>query len=175
MYGFRVPCVFLGILHESYWFWAIEFRNFCGHTVDGRSPAKQLRLVVHPFIPSSFTKRFFTSQVVVFSPDFVTPSTVCQDAIKTTDLDTWSCGVFLLKKVNGFFQTTWQQDDPQETGRNITSNEPSWMIPPKHWTNPEQPNLKYVDIANVKKSNQNKHSEIMTHLLLSQKKSHPSS
>lgn len=134
-----------------------------------------LRLVVHPFIPSSFTKRFFTSQVVVFSPDFVTPSTVCQDAIKTTDLDTWSCRVFHLQKVNGFFQTTWQQDDPQETGRHITSNEPLRMIPPKHWTIPEQPNLKYFDIANVKKSNQNKDSEIMTHLPLSKQKTHPSS
>ena len=59
----------------------------------------------------------------------------------------------------------------KKRGKNITSNKTlfGWFLQ-KHWTNLEQPNLKYVDIANVKKSKQNKHSEIMTHLLLSKKK-----
>ena len=36
------------------------------HTVDGRNPAKQLRLVVYP---KMFT-RFYNSQVVGWTPDF---------------------------------------------------------------------------------------------------------
>ena len=80
-----------------------SFETFVDILLMEEVPAKQLRLVVHPFIPSSFTTRFFTSQVVVWFAGF-------RDHHQQLRLK-------MLYQNHGLGQ--------MKLWRNITSNEPS--------------------------------------------------